>query len=165
MTAKKSGPKRSSKSSSSKSESGSARKSTRKSTRRKISSKADRISKIIDQAKEPLGLIDTLKEEGLARAGYLMGVAAGTASSLTKESVKSQVKDVAKTLGLVTKKEYDRLKARLEDLESRFEAMEDHLGLSVVDADEADDAENESLDVEDQEDEGVEFAIDDEDED
>lgn len=122
-------------------------------SKRKIGSKADRISKIIDQAKEPLGLIDTLKEEGLARAGYLLGVAAGTASSLTKESVKTQVKDVAKTLGLVTKKEYDRLKARVEDLESRFEAMEEHLGLSVVDADE----EEEEADLEDQEDEGAEI--------
>ncbi len=122
-------------------------------SKRKIASKADLVSKIIDQAKEPIGLLDTLKEEGLARAGYLLGVAAGTASSLTKESVQAQVKDVAKILGLVTKKEYDRVKARVEDLESRFEAMEEHLGLSVMDADEETEEETERLDVEDQEDE------------
>lgn len=120
--------------------SGTTRKNTRASDKAKAksSSKADRISRIIDQAKEPLGLIDTLKEEGLARAGYLLGVAAGTASTLTRESVKSQVKDLAKNLGLVTKKEHERLLARVEDLESRFEAIEEHFGLSVVDADSED---------------------------
>lgn len=160
MTTKKTGASKSNKSSASKSSKGGT--NARSRSKRKIGTKADRISRIIDQAKEPLSLIDTLKEEGLARAGYLLGVAAGTASSLTKESVKTQVKDIAKTLGLVTKKEYDRVKARVEDLESRFEAMEEHLGLSVVDADDDEYDEAEALDVEEQEDEGAEEEADEE---
>lgn len=93
--------------------------------REAVSSRAeDALARVFNQAKEPLSLIETLKEEGVARAAYLVGFAANMAGSVTKAGVKSQVSDLAKTFGFVTKPELEKLRARIESLEDRFIRIE-----------------------------------------
>lgn len=90
---------------------------------------SDAVRLLLDQAKEPLSLVETLKEEGLARAGYLLGVAASMASNVTKSGVHNQLRDVARTLGFVPIEEY-------RDLEARLRAVEAELNGDDMDADE-----------------------------
>lgn len=80
--------------------------------------------KLAEQAKEPLGLLEQLKEEGLARAGYLLGVASGVAGNLTKSSVRKQLKEFSDIFGIATRDDIDWLESRINDLERRLEALE-----------------------------------------
>ena len=77
-----------------------------------------------EQARESLSLLEQLKEEGLARAGYLLGVASGVASSLTKSSVRKQLKEFSDIFGIATRDDVDWLESKLNDIERRLEALE-----------------------------------------
>lgn len=112
------------------------------------SKKAERISKIIEQAKEPLSLIETLKEEGMARAGYLLGVAAEMAGGVTKEGVMSQLKEVPAAVGIATKEEVRALKKQISALEDRIEQLEAKLGVSAAEDDDESSEEEEEIDTE-----------------
>lgn len=99
----------------------------RASKKNEATGKSERISRVIEQAKEPLGLLETLKEEGMARAGYLLGIAAEMSKQVTKESVSAHVRDLSNMVGIVTKEDFLQLKGRIDELEKRFDALMSNL--------------------------------------
>jgi hypothetical protein len=84
----------------------------------------NRIDRVIEQAKEPLSLIETLKEEGMARAGYLLGIAAEVAGTMTKQNLGAQIAEFGGAVGIVTKADLARLERKLQDISDRLEALE-----------------------------------------
>jgi BMFP domain-containing protein YqiC len=83
------------------------------------------VKRIVDQVKEPLSLLETLKEEGLARAMYLLGVASTASKSINKDKLREQLKDTVQNLGIVTRADFERLEARVEELESKLTVCDD----------------------------------------
>ena len=106
--------------------------------------KSERIQRVLDQAKEPLGLLETLKEEGMARAGYLLGLAAEMSKQVTRENIGSQIREVSGAVGIASKDEVRKLKARISELEERIEALETATGLTLRAAAAASDDEGEA---------------------
>ena len=82
------------------------------------------IDRVIEEAKEPLSLIETLKEEGMARAGYLLGIAAEVAGSVTKQNFGAQIAELGGVVGMATKADLARLERKIQALSDRLEALE-----------------------------------------
>ncbi len=98
----------------------------KKETKRKRAK--EKVTKVIDQVKEPLSLLNTLKEEGLANAFTLLTMASAMASGAKKnlklEVLKPQLKDLVGSLGFALKEDVERLEARLEELEDKLSEKE-----------------------------------------
>ncbi len=88
----------------------------------------DKVSKIVDQVSEPFSLLNTLKEEGLANAMALFGLAGAVASGATRnlrlDVLKPQVYELVSSLGFALKEDMEKLEARIEELETRLAAKE-----------------------------------------
>jgi uncharacterized protein YjgD (DUF1641 family) len=88
----------------------------------------EKVTRVIDQVKEPLSLLNTLKEEGLANAFTLLTMASAMASGAKKnlklEVLKPQLKDLVGSLGFALKEDVERLEARLEELEDKLSEKE-----------------------------------------
>jgi hypothetical protein len=88
----------------------------------------EKVSKVIDQVKEPLSLLNTLKEEGVANALTFLtmasAVAEGAKKNLKLEMVKPQLKDLVGSLGFALREDLEKLEARLEELEHRLSEKE-----------------------------------------
>jgi uncharacterized protein YjgD (DUF1641 family) len=88
----------------------------------------EKVSKVIDQVKEPLSLLNTLKEEGVANALTFLtmasAVAEGAKKNLKLEMVKPQLKDLVGSLGFALREDLERLEARLEELEHKLSEKE-----------------------------------------
>ncbi len=87
-----------------------------------------RVSKVIDQVKEPLSLLNTLKAEGLNNAMMMLTLAGGIASEAKKnlrlENVKPQLKELVYSLGFAFREDMERLEARIEELEQSLSEKE-----------------------------------------
>lgn len=86
--------------------------------------KRKKVEKVFRQAKEPLSLLNTLKEEGLSRAAQLAAFAGAAAKSVNADMVKDQVRDSLGQLGFATRAEVQRLQERIVELEERLDALE-----------------------------------------
>lgn len=99
----------------------------KKKPQKKKSAKA-RVSKVIDQVKEPFSLLGTLKEEGLANALTLLSVASTVASGakekLRVDAVKPQLRELISSLGFALREDFERLAARVDDLEHQLSERE-----------------------------------------
>ena len=84
----------------------------------KPSRKRVTVKRLVEQAKEPLSLLETLKEEGMARAVYLLSVASMATRNIKKDKIVEQVKEGVHNLGLVSRADFERLEARVEELEA-----------------------------------------------
>lgn len=88
----------------------------------------DRVSRVVDQVKEPLSLLNTLKEEGLANAMTLIGIASSVASGATKnfrpDLIKPQLLEMVGSLGFARIEDLERLEARVEELEAKLSEKE-----------------------------------------
>lgn len=91
-----------------------------------MAKRSRKVKKAILQAKEPLSLLETLKEEGMANAALLLHMASGAAKNLKIENMKPFIMDAVKSLGFVKKSELDKLLERVEELEDRLTAVEEH---------------------------------------
>ncbi len=91
-----------------------------------MAKRSRKVKKVILQAKEPLSLLETLKEEGMANAMLLMNLASGAAKNLKMENIKPMVKEAVKSLGFAKKAEFDKLQDRVEELEDRLTVLEEH---------------------------------------
>jgi len=89
-----------------------------------MAKKSRKVKKIILQAKEPFSLLETLKEEGLANAMFLLSMASGAAKNLKLESIKPQVKELMGSLGFAKKSEMEKLESQIEELEDRITELE-----------------------------------------
>lgn len=102
-----------------------AKKKKKESKRKKAKEK---VSKVIDQVKEPLSLLNTLKEEGMANAFTILtmasAVASGAKKNLKLEMVKPQLKELVGSMGFALKEDLERLEARLEELEDKISEKE-----------------------------------------
>jgi polyhydroxyalkanoate synthesis regulator phasin len=98
-----------------------AKQSTRKATKEKV-------SRVIDQVKEPLSLLSTLREEGLANVMSLLTiastVASGASRNLRLDSVRSQLKEVISSLGFALHEDVEKLESRIEELELKLSEKE-----------------------------------------
>lgn len=95
---------------------------------KKSASAKEHVSRVVEQVKEPLSLLNTLKEEGMANAMALFGLATTVASGATKnfriEAVKPQLLEMMSAVGFVTRDEMEKLEARIEELELKISAKE-----------------------------------------
>lgn len=82
--------------------------------------KKPRIKKIMDQVKEPLSLLETLKTEGLARGLFLLNAAGEAAKSINREKLAEQFKELLPLLGLVQYKDFAELESRVCELEDKL---------------------------------------------
>lgn len=89
--------------------------------------KNPRVNKILEQAKEPFSLLETLKEEGMARAMYLLSVASFAAKNVNKDKLVENLKEAVHSLGLVTHAELHSLEERIEQLEERLSEFVPHV--------------------------------------
>lgn len=92
--------------------------------KKKKAKRTKRVSNVINQVKEPLQLLETLKDEGFARVLYMLGMASGLTKNLNKDGINQQVKEIVQLLGLATKDELRQLKRQIRALESRIEDLE-----------------------------------------
>lgn len=87
-----------------------------------------RVSKVMDQVKEPLSLLQTLKDEGLANAITLISmastVASGAARNFRAEALRPQLKEVVSSLGFALRDDLERLEGRVEELEQQLSERE-----------------------------------------
>jgi|GEM_PF-5762230 len=106
-----------------------AKKSKKKSPRRPAPTHTkDRMSRVVDQVREPLSLLHTLKEEGMANAMALFGLAGAVASGATKnfrvDAIKPQLFELITAMGFALREDVEKLEARLEELETKISAKE-----------------------------------------
>lgn len=81
----------------------------------------ERVSKVIDQAREPFSLLGTLKEEGMANAMTFLtmasAMATGAKNNIRLEKLRPQLKELVSSLGFAFREDLERLEHRLEELE------------------------------------------------
>jgi len=88
----------------------------------------DSVAKVMDQMREPLSLLNTLKEEGLANAMALFGLAGAVASGATKnfriDAMKLPLYELLTSMGFALRDDIEKLEARIEELEIKVSAKE-----------------------------------------
>lgn len=93
------------------------------------SSSREKVKKVIEQVREPLGLLETLKEEGIASATMLLGMASnmasGAAKNLKMEHIKPHLRELVQSLGFAFHADLEKLEARVEELEDRIASLEE----------------------------------------
>jgi hypothetical protein len=86
------------------------------------------VSRVMEQVKEPLSLLGTLKEEGMANVIMLLGIAGSMASGAKKnlrlDAVKPQLRELISSLGFSMKEDFDELAARVDELEHKLSKKE-----------------------------------------
>lgn len=94
----------------------------------KLSKPRRKVSEVLEQVKEPLSLLQTLKEEGMANAFqflHLASTVAGEAKkNLSSDLFRHQIKEVVGSLGFALRSDLERLENRLDDLEEKLSALE-----------------------------------------
>ena len=95
---------------------------------KKDAPKKGRIKKVIDQAREPLTLLETLKEEGIANAAMFLSMAGAMASGASKnlrvDHLRPHLRELVQSLGFATRSEVEKLEERIEELEDRLASVE-----------------------------------------
>ncbi|HEY8278046.1 MAG TPA: hypothetical protein VIH99_00390 [Bdellovibrionota bacterium] len=88
----------------------------------------EKVSKVMNQVKEPLSLLNTLKEEGLANAVALLGLASTVASGASKkvrlDSIKPQLRELISSMGFAMREDVEKLESRVEELELKVSEKE-----------------------------------------
>lgn len=87
--------------------------------------KRRKVKRAILEAKEPLSLLETLKEEGMANAMMLFSMASEAAKHLKPDAIKPQLKEFLSTMGYASRGELEQLHARIEELEDRIAELEE----------------------------------------
>lgn len=98
----------------------------------------EHVEKVMHQVKEPFSLLGTLKEEGMANAMLLLGMASSAAGaarqSLKAEALKPAIRELVLSLGFAMREDVERLEERLEELEQKLAEKElEALGASDED--------------------------------
>jgi hypothetical protein len=98
------------------------KKSKKKPAAKKPKSAAkERVSRVLNQVKEPLSLLGTLKEEGMANAITFLTMASamanGAKNNLRLEKIRPQMKELVSSLGFAFREDVERLESRLDELE------------------------------------------------
>lgn len=101
---------------------------TVKSVRAKIKASGNqakqKVEEVIDQVKEPLSLLNTLKEEGMASAMTFLTVASSAMNTLKSDAVSAQLKEVVFSLGFASKADIERLEDRIDELQQKLTERE-----------------------------------------
>ena len=88
----------------------------------------EKVSEVVSQVKEPLSLLSTLREEGMANAIALLGLASNVATGATRnlrlEAVKPQLREVVSSMGFALREDLEKLEARIEELELKLSEKE-----------------------------------------
>ncbi|MGZ3652327.1 MAG: hypothetical protein ACXVB9_04780 [Bdellovibrionota bacterium] len=88
----------------------------------------EKVSKVVNQVKEPFSLLSTLREEGLSNAMALMGLASTMATGATKnfrlETIKPQLREMINTMGFALQADLEKLESRIEELELKISEKE-----------------------------------------
>lgn len=86
------------------------------------------VKKVIHQVKEPLSLLQTLREEGMQNALTFLslagGIASGAARSFRAEAIRPQLGELIASLGFAMRDDLERLQDRLGELEQRLSELE-----------------------------------------
>lgn len=105
-----------------------AKTTVKKAPVKKTTGKRARVKKVITQAKEPLSLLQTLREEGMANAitflSMASSVASGAAKNFRPDAYLPQLKEVVTSLGFATSEDIERLEERIADLEQKLSERE-----------------------------------------
>lgn len=113
---------------------------TRKTESRAASYAKETVSNVLHQVKEPLSLLNTLKEEGMANAITLLGmastVASGASKNLRMDMIRPQLKEVVSSLGFATQEDIQKLENRIEELEEKLSQKEYQELTEITDEDE-----------------------------
>jgi BMFP domain-containing protein YqiC len=101
----------------------------KKSTGKKASPrKRGSVKKVIHEVKEPLSLLQTLREEGMSNALTLLsmasGIASGAAKSFRAEAIRPQLGELISSLGFAMREDLERLQDRVGELEQRLSELE-----------------------------------------
>jgi hypothetical protein len=88
----------------------------------------EKVSRMVNQVKEPLSLLSTLKEEGLANAVALLGLASTVATGATRnlrlETIKPQLRELINSMGFALREDVEKLESRVEELELKLSEKE-----------------------------------------
>lgn len=105
-----------------------AKKQKKSPPRKPVARAKAKVSRVVNQVKEPLSLLGTLKDEGLASAIGFLGMAGAMASEARKnlklEAMRPQLKDLISSLGFAMRSDIEAIEARLEDLEQKLSERE-----------------------------------------
>jgi hypothetical protein len=95
---------------------------------RSSSRESESVASMVDEVREPFSLLNTLKEEGLANAMALFGLAGAVASGATKnlriEALKPALYELINSMGFALREDLEKLEARIEELEAQLSARE-----------------------------------------
>jgi polyhydroxyalkanoate synthesis regulator phasin len=87
-----------------------------------------RVREVVSQVKEPLSLLSTLREEGLANAMALLDMASSVASGATRglrvDALKPQIRELVSSMGFALSSDVEKLEARVEELEQKISEKE-----------------------------------------
>lgn len=87
-----------------------------------------KVSEVVNQVREPLSLLSTLRTEGMANAMALVGLANAMASGATRnfrlETIKPQLREMIGTMGFALRTDLEALEARVEELETKLSEKE-----------------------------------------
>lgn len=88
----------------------------------------EQVSDVVEEVSEPFSLLNTLKEEGMANAMALFGlagaVASGAARNFRAEAIRPQLYELFNSMGFALREDLEKLEARIEELETKFSANE-----------------------------------------
>lgn len=88
----------------------------------------EQVSEVVDEVSEPFSLLNTLKQEGLANAMALFGmagaVASGAAKNFSADAIRPQLYDLFNSMGFALREDVEKLEARIEELEAKLSASE-----------------------------------------
>ncbi|RZA08568.1 MAG: hypothetical protein EOP11_04475 [Proteobacteria bacterium] len=86
------------------------------------------VKKVMRQVKEPLSLLQTLREEGMANAVTFLsmasGIASGAARSFKAEAIGPQLGELISSLGFAMREDLERLEERVGELEQKLSEYE-----------------------------------------
>ena len=98
----------------------------RKASKRSYAKK--KVSEVVNQVREPLSLLSTLRDEGVANASALLALAGAVASGATRnlrlEAVKPQLSEMVGSLGFALRSDLEKLESRVEELETKLSEKE-----------------------------------------
>lgn len=101
--------------------------------------KREKVKKVIHQVKEPLSLLQTLREEGMSNAITFLSLAgnfaSGAAKNLRVETLRPQLSELISSLGFAMREDIERLEDRVAELEQKLSERE-YAALRAADGEE-----------------------------
>lgn len=88
----------------------------------------EKLDKMVHQFREPISLLSTFRQEGLANAMNLLTIASSVASQATRrvqfDSIGPTLKEAIHSMGFALKSDLEKIEERMEELELKLSEAE-----------------------------------------